>query len=102
MTELIATKLDILSGIPELPVCVGYRHNGQMLRDFPQDTEILAACEPVYETLPGWSEDISGIRDYDRLPAATHAYLDRIRLFTGVPVSIVSVGPEREQLMRNR
>jgi adenylosuccinate synthase len=99
MTELAVTKLDILSGLNTLNVCVGYRHAGELLDDFPQDTEVLAKCEPVYETLPGWQADISGARSLADLPVEVRGYLRRISAFAGAPVSIASVGPEREQMI---
>jgi adenylosuccinate synthase len=99
MTELAVTKLDILSGLPTLNVCVGYRYQGDLLDDFPQDTEVLAKCEPVYEALPGWQADISALRTQTELPSEVIAYLDRISAFVGAPVSIASVGPEREQMI---
>jgi adenylosuccinate synthase len=99
MTDLAVTKLDILSGLSELPLCVGYDVDGRRLDDFPQDTEELARCRPVYEMLPGWSEDISAVRRYADLPERTRAYLARIAEYTGVHVSLASVGPEREQLI---
>jgi adenylosuccinate synthase len=100
ISELAVTKLDVLSGIPNLNLCVGYRHKGKLLDAFPQSSEVLAACEPVYETLPGWHEDVSALRDFDALPPALRAYLARISEFSGVAVKLVSVGPEREQLIR--
>jgi adenylosuccinate synthase len=99
MSEVALTKLDILSGISTLRVCVGYQVDGRMLDDFPQDTAVLARCEPVYEDLPGWSEDVSGMRSLAELPANLKAYLARIEALCGVRVTIVSVGPEREQLI---
>jgi adenylosuccinate synthase len=99
MSEVALTKLDILSGISTLRVCVGYQVDGHLLDDFPQDTAVLARCEPVYEDLPGWSEDVSGMRSLAELPANLKAYLARIEALCGVRVTIVSVGPEREQLI---
>jgi adenylosuccinate synthase len=95
---LALTKLDILSGLPELQICVAYAYRGERLETFPQDSEILANCQPVYETVPGWSEDVSGVRRYADLPAAAQAYVARVGAFTGAQVSLVSVGPEREQM----
>ncbi len=100
MTELAVTKLDILSGLPTVNVCIGYRFQGAQLDDFPQDTEVLARCEPVYETLHGWQADISGVRSQADLPAEVLSYLKHIASFVGVPISIASVGPEREQMIR--
>ena len=93
------TKLDILSGIDVLKICVGYLVDGTQLDDFPQDTAVLARCTPVYEEIPGWHEDVSRMRTFAELPERLHAYLRRIETLCGVRVTIVSVGPEREQLI---
>ncbi len=95
LTGLCITKLDVLSGLEELNVCTAYSCNGATLKDFPADLGVLAACDPVYETLPGWSEDISGVRNLADLPGATRNYLKRIEELTETPVQIVSVGPGR-------
>ena len=97
--ELVVTKLDILSGFDSLKVCVGYRWRGAELSEFPADHAILSQCEPVYETLPGWHEDVTGARKRSELPAAARGYLEFIEQRTGVPFSLISVGPEREQII---
>jgi adenylosuccinate synthase len=97
LQQLAIMKLDVLSGIPELKVCVGYRYQGAVCEHFPADINILDQCEPVYETMPGWDEDITGIRNYADLPANARAYLERIAALTGVPIALVSVGPSRDQ-----
>ena len=97
LTGLAITKLDILSDLDSLKICTGYDYNGQIINHFPADLNILAACQPIYETLPGWSEDISGIRDRDALPQNTRKYLERIETLTETPVDIISVGPGRNQ-----
>ena len=99
MQEVALTKLDILSGLETLQVCVGYQVDGAPLDDFPQDTAVLARCQPVYEEIPGWSEDVSRMRSLAELPANLKAYLARIEQLCGVRITIVSVGPEREQLI---
>ncbi|WP_018131060.1 adenylosuccinate synthase [Effusibacillus pohliae] len=91
------TRLDILTGLKELKICTGYRYNGEVLTEFPTSLKVLANCEPIYETLPGWEEDITGVRSYDELPANTRAYIERISEVTGVPLAIFSIGPNREQ-----
>src|SRR5690606_29169334 len=96
---LALTKLDTLTGFEELPVCVGYRYEGRELREMPHHVEILKKVEPIYETLPGWEEDISEIRVYEDLPANTRNYIKRVEELIGIPVSIVSVGPGREQTL---
>lgn len=94
---LAITRLDILDSFKELKICVGYKLNGKDVEGFPADLKDLEACEPVYETLPGWKTDISGIREYDKLPENARKYVERIAEVTGVPLGIVSVGPNRNQ-----
>jgi adenylosuccinate synthase len=103
LTGLAITKLDVLGGLEELKICTAYRHPGGTAVDFPASLKVLAECTPVYETLPGWTEDISGITRYARLPKAVKRYLERIAELTGVPVDIVSIGPDRDQtiVLRN-
>lgn len=97
-TELALTKLDVLSGFETLPVITGYRLDGEVITDFPY-TPALDACEPVYETMPGWQEDLTNIRRYEDLPRATRDYVERIETAMEAPITFVSVGPEREQLI---
>lgn len=91
------TRLDILTGLKELKICTGYRYNGEVLTEFPTSLKILAQCEPIYETLPGWDEDITNVRSYEELPVNTRAYIEKITEVTGVPLAIFSIGPNREQ-----
>ena len=100
MTELAVTKLDILTSLNPIKVCVAYEYKGQRLEHFPADTRILAECEPIYETIPGWKEDIQPVRERYKLPRMALAYLHTIEAATGVPVRIISVGPERNQTIR--
>ncbi|MCG7315965.1 adenylosuccinate synthase [Brevibacillus laterosporus] len=97
ITGLAITKLDTLSGIDKLRICTAYKYKGEILNEFPASLKVLAECEPVYEELEGWSEDITGIRDLNELPATARHYIERITQLTGVPMSIFSVGPDREQ-----
>lgn len=97
-TTLSLTKLDVLSGFETLPVCTGYRLDGNVITDFPY-TAALERCEPVYETLPGWQEPLSAIRRFEDLPANTRAYIEYIENALKVPVDYLSVGPERESLI---
>ena len=94
---LAITRLDILDSFKELKICVGYKLNGKNVEGFPASLTNLEACEPVYETLPGWETDISGIRKYEELPENARKYVERIAEVTGVPLGIVSVGPNRSQ-----
>jgi adenylosuccinate synthase len=94
---LAVMLLDVLSQLPELEICVAYELDGRRIADFPSHVDDVRRLQPVYETLPGWQEEITHIRRWDDLPANAKAYLDRIRTLVGRPVEIVSVGPEREQ-----
>lgn len=97
LTGLVITKLDVLDGLESLKVCTGYEYNSEILDDFPANLKTLGACKPVFETLPGWSEDISGIRKLEDLPKNTRRYLDRIEELLETPIDIVSVGPGRDE-----
>jgi adenylosuccinate synthase len=99
LTEMAITKLDILSGLETICLCIAYRQPDKIITDLPFGPAELNIYEPVYEQLPGWSEDISAVRIWEELPAAARIYLDRIASLAGVPVRLVSVGPEREQLI---
>jgi adenylosuccinate synthase len=99
MTEIAVTKLDILTGLERLNIAVGYNYKGEQLNTFPQDVEVLARCEPIYEEMNGWREDVSPLRSYAELPDNTRYYLRRMEELVGVRVGIASVGPEREQLI---
>ena len=97
LTSLTITKLDVLGGFDVLNICTGYEYQGRVLTEFPASLKVLSQCRPVYETLPGWSEDISGIRRQEDLPQNTRNYLDRIAELSRVPVGIISVGPGRDE-----
>lgn len=99
LTEFVLTKLDILSGLEEIPVCVAYEVHGERVTDFPCELNRLAQCRPVYETLPGWDEDIMHVRTLADLPANARRYVDFIAEETETPVSYVSVGPGRAQFI---
>jgi adenylosuccinate synthase len=97
LTGMAITKLDVLSGLDELKICTGYQIEGEIINDFPADLDLLGKCQPVFETLPGWQEDIRGIRQKDKLPAATLRYIERIEALTETPAVIISTGPGREE-----
>ena len=99
--ELFLTKLDVLSGLSEIPVCVAYQRNGRIIHtlDFSGDARLLSRCTPVYETLPGWQEDLRECRVWQDLPAAAQTYVHYIEKQTGLPVKNISVGPERSALI---
>lgn len=97
VTGLCITKLDVLDELATLKICTDYRHNGQLLTQFPLDIEDLADCEPVYEELPGWQTTTTHIKQLSDLPMNAQNYLKRIESLAGVPISIISTGPDREE-----
>ncbi|HDG98745.1 MAG TPA: adenylosuccinate synthase [Desulfobacterales bacterium] len=97
LTGLAITKLDVLTGLEKLKICVEYELDGKKLRARPASLNALARCKPIYKEMPGWSEDISGARELSDLPPEARAYLKEIEEITSVPISLVSVGPAREQ-----
>jgi adenylosuccinate synthase len=92
---LALTKLDVLDGLERIDICTAYRANGRTLTDFPADVRQLAECEPVYESMPGWSTPTAGVRTFDRLPQAARNYIARLEDVSGVKAAIVSTGSER-------
>jgi len=81
----------------DLQICTGYKKGDEIITDFPASLSDLAKCEPVYETLPGWNEDITGVRTFDALPENVKNYVKRIEELCGAKVIMVGVGPNREQ-----
>ena len=102
LTELILTKLDILSGLETLRMCTAYRSDGKQYTDLPLGPADLSPFEPVYEELPGWKEDLSGVRRRQDLPAAARSYLEGIETLAGIPIRLVTVGAERSQVVESR
>jgi adenylosuccinate synthase len=90
----------VLSGLPELKLCMAYDVDGERCTYFPSDAYELERCKPIYETMPGWTEDITKARKLTDLPAAARRYIDRIAELVALKVSVVSVGPDREQTIR--
>ncbi|MEE9121086.1 MAG: adenylosuccinate synthase [Syntrophobacteria bacterium] len=103
LTSLTITKLDVLTGLEEIRVATSYVHEASSMEIFPNECLTLESCEPSYETFPGWSQDISSARTFSQLPTKTQRYLRAIEELAEIPLSIVSVGPEREQtiMMQN-
>ncbi|MEK3888376.1 adenylosuccinate synthase [Bacillus sp. FSL K6-3431] len=97
ITDLSLNSIDVLTGIETLKICVAYRYKGEIMKEFPASLKVLAECEPVYEEIPGWAEDITGVRSLDELPANARHYLERISQLTEIQLSIFSVGPDRTQ-----
>ena len=100
--EIALTKLDVLSGLNEVSICTAYMYQGQKV-DFPPQVEMgMAKVTPVYETLPGWSENLERAKTWNDLPTAAQQYIRRLEELAGVPVSIISVGPDRDQTIMRR
>jgi adenylosuccinate synthase len=96
LDALALTKLDVLDGLSEIPVCTSYRCRGASLTELPSDLAQLALCEPVYETLPGWTSPTAGIQRYGDLPREAQRYIARLEEVTGVPAAVISTGSARE------
>ncbi|WP_252313719.1 adenylosuccinate synthase [Sinobaca sp. H24] len=97
ITDLSINSIDVLTGIETLRICTAYRYRGEVMEHFPASLKVLAECEPVFEELPGWTEDITGVKSLDDLPVNARHYLERISQLTNIPLSIFSVGPDRDQ-----
>lgn len=91
------TKLDVLTGIETLKICTGYKYRGETITEFPATLKVLQQCEPVYEEMPGWQDDITGACSFAELPKAAQDYLNRISKLAKVPISIIGVGTRRTQ-----
>jgi adenylosuccinate synthase len=92
----------VLDGLPELKLCVGYMLDGEEIDILPAGADDIARCEPIYETLEGWSDSTVGITQYDELPINARLYLQRIEQVTGVPIHIVSTSPDRDHTIMVR
>ncbi|MGK0469114.1 adenylosuccinate synthase [Clostridium sp.] len=99
LTSFAVTKIDTLAGLAKIKICVGYKFEGSIIDYFPASLEDLACCVPVYEEFDGWDASIADARSYEELPENAKIYLKRIAEFTGTKISIVSVGPKRDQTM---
>jgi len=97
VSGLCLTKLDVLDGLDSLQICVGYKSNGKVTQEPPLFADAFADVEPVYEEMPGWKESTIGIKSHDALPVAAQKYLARLQELAGVPIDIISTGPDREQ-----
>jgi adenylosuccinate synthase len=96
VSGLCITKLDVLDGLDEIKVCVGYELGRQQIDILPLDADDIAACRPIYETFPGWKETTAGITQWERLPLNARRYLERVQQFIGTPIDMVSTGPDRD------
>lgn len=103
ITDLSLNSIDVLTGLETVKICTAYRYDGKVIDEYPANLNILKKCEPVYEELPGWTEDITSCKSLDELPANARHYVERVSQLTGIPLSTFSVGPAREQtnIVRN-
>jgi len=99
---LALTKLDVLDDLAEIPVCTGYRVDGELLEEPPADLSVLEGCEPVFETLPGWQASTTGILEYQQLPENAKRYVERLAEIVGAEVVMVSTGPNRDETLFRR
>ncbi|AKP48982.1 MULTISPECIES: adenylosuccinate synthase [Bacillus] len=97
ITDLSLNSIDVLTGLKTVKICTAYRYKDQILSHYPANLRVLSECEPVYEELPGWTEDITGCKTLDELPENARHYVERISQLTGIPLSLFSVGPDRSQ-----
>lgn len=102
VSGLCVTKLDVLDGVEEVKICTGYNINGRVSDILPVGAEDLEQCEPIYEVMPGWSDTTVGVKSLEALPAKARAYLARIEEICGVPVDMISTGPDREETIVRR
>lgn len=98
--SIVITKLDILSGLKEIKICMGYKYNGEGLKYFPHSLKVLKDCKPIYETLSGWQEDISEVSGFKDLPSNAKKYLSKIEEMLEVKIDLISIGPKRNQIIR--
>jgi adenylosuccinate synthase len=101
-TSLAVNKLDVLAGFEEIQVATQYRIGGKLTSDFPMTLREIEAAEPVYETFPGFREDVTGVREFDALPDAARRYVETIESISGIPVDLISVGPGRDETIIRR
>lgn len=97
ITGLSLNSLDVLTGLDTVKICTGYKYKGEFITHYPASLKMLAECEAVYEEMPGWSEDITGVKTLEELPETTRNYVTRVSELTGIPIAIFSVGRNREQ-----
>jgi len=99
LSDIALTHLDIYDDFPAIKICTAYKSRGQLLTYFPSDVAVLEECQPVYEEIEGWQESINGIRTFEKLPAKARSYISRLERLLSCPISLVSVGPDRRQII---
>jgi len=99
LSDIALTHLDIYDGFSSIKICTAYKFNDEVLTSFPSDIAILEKCQPIYEELDGWQESISGIRNFEKLPTGARNYMSRLEDLLSCPISLVSLGPNRRQII---
>jgi adenylosuccinate synthase len=102
LTGIALTKLDVLSEFDTIKVCIGYTCDGKIMETLPAQLELFEKCQPVYEELPGWKQDITAVSSFEELPATAQSYVHRLEELAGCPIVLVSVGPRRDQTITIR
>jgi adenylosuccinate synthase len=100
LDSVVITKIDVLDTLEQIPFCVDYKYKGSVLKEFPADTAILAKVEPVYKNMAGWKQSLAGKKEWSELPSAAQDYLKFLSDYLGIPVSMVSTGPGRDETIR--
>jgi adenylosuccinate synthase len=99
LTDIALTHLDIYDGFPSIKICTAYKFEGKVLTSFPSEISILERCRPTYEELDGWQESITGIHNFRNLPRLARNYMSRLEDLLSCPISLVSIGPDRRQVI---
>jgi len=99
-TEIVLTKLDVLDGLKEIKICTAYKYRGEIYKNFPSSIKVLENCQPIYESHPGWLKDTSGIKRFGNLPPNARKYIRRLEKLLKTKITMVSVGSQREQIIR--
>ena len=100
LDSVVITKIDVLDAFDEIPICIDYKYKGSLLKEFPADVSILAEVQPVYKNLRGWKTSLAGIKEWSKLPSVAQDYLKFLSEYLGVPISMVSTGPGRDETIR--
>ena len=99
LTDIALTHLDIYGGFPSINICTAYKYKGEVRTSFPSDAAVLEKCQPIYEELGGWQRSIAGVRNLEKLPAAARKFMSRLEDLLSCPISLVSTGPDRRQMI---
>ncbi len=99
LSDIALTHLDIYDGFPSIKICTAYEFKGEVLTSFPSDSAVLEKCQPIYEEVDGWQQSVSRVRNFEKLPLAARKYMSRLENLLSCPISLVSIGPDRSQII---